>query len=446
MELENTNSHKPPYSLEAEQAVLGAVLRDNEALHKALEIIEEGDFYKKGHQLISQAMWELSELGEPIDLVTLQDQLKRRDRLGSAGGVAYLSSLIGKTPTAGHVRHHAKIVREKSVLRALIRFATETMEQGYDNPEDAEKLLSEAESAIFSISQRAFKKEPQSIGSILKSLPPEYFKQKLPTSGITTGFEALDDYIGIICEDDLTVVAGKEGIGKSAFCHQVSLHVIEKIRKPVLLWSGEMNAEQVAMRMVCSSEKIDSRKVRSGRLDLDEHTRYNNARTYFNAYPFYIDDSPGMTVTEIISKARKLRSSEGLGLLVIDNITLLDMTDPRNLERSYRENITALRRACAELKTPIIVVGNYKNPDKVSISRPPENNDIYGGSAIRYAATNIFHIYSITKGSKQWSQTPKDAREVFIGKARFAPWGIKRLGWESRFTCFGDYVERVTVP
>src|SRR3972149_6216190 len=307
-DMEDTTFKVPPQNIEAEQSVLGAVLIENNAIYKAIELVNSNDFYKEAHRRIFLAMIELSEKNDAIDLITLTEYLHKKNELDSVGGASYLSQLANAVPTAANIKYHSRIVREKALVRNLINTATEIITAGYENSQDVEDLLDQAENAIFSIAERKIRPSFVAIKDIIKDsfeAIERLSERKERVTGIPTGFVKLDELTSGLHPADLIIVAGRPSMGKTALCLCIAQHASIEKRVPVAVFSLEMAKEQLVMRMLCAEARVDSHKLRSGFLSKSDWPRLTTAAGRLSEAPIFIDDTPGTTVLEMKAKARR---------------------------------------------------------------------------------------------------------------------------------------------
>jgi replicative DNA helicase len=315
----------PPQNIEAEQSVLGAILLENESIAPVIEILGPDDFYKDAHKKIFRAMRELYEKNEPIDLITLTDQMTRKDQLGEVGGASYLSSIVNQIPTSANIRYHSKIVKEKSVLRNLITTATEIVTMGYEEGVEVNELLDRAETKVFAMSEKMVRGSFKHVKDILKDTiekVDKLYNKKEMITGIPTGYSDLDLLTTGFQEGDLVVVGARPGMGKTAFCLNIAAHVGIEIKVPVALFSLEMSSELIVLRMICSEAEVDSKSVRSGYHSKEDYRKLVNAAGRLAEAPIFIDDSFN-TVLEMRAKARRLKAEHGLGLIIVDYLQLM---------------------------------------------------------------------------------------------------------------------------
>ena len=350
----------PPFSLEAEQSVLGAMFLEREAVLIAAEILQPEDFYRDAHRYIFQAILSLEEEGKPADLVTVTEALRRRDWLEKAGGLAFLTTLAQSVPTAANVEHYARIVEDKSILRRLIREATRIIQNSYEAAHDASAILDEAEQIILRVSQYRDTSGFVQVKDIISAAYDriEYlYQNKGGLTGIPTGFKDLDLLTAGLQPADFIVIAGRPSMGKTSFALNVAQHVALEAKIPVAIFSLEMSREQLIQRLLCSEAGIDGQKLRTGFLDEEDWLLLTAAMARYSEAPIYIDDSPIMTVMDIRAKARRLVQEQGQALVIVDYLQLLD--GRRSLD-SRQQEITEISRGlkalARELSVPVVAL------------------------------------------------------------------------------------------
>jgi len=438
----------PPQNIEAEQSILGAVLIENEALNKVLEVLEGDDFYREAHQKIFACMVELYERNEPLDLITLTNQLKKKKKLEEVGGASYLAGLVDAVPTAANVSYYTKIVKEKSTLRKLISTATEIVTQSYQEGKDLDDFLDEAEQAIFSISAHKIKPSFYPMKEIVKEsfkAIEELYEKKELITGIPSGFKDLDGKTAGFQRSDLIVVAGRPSMGKTAFCLNVAQYAAIHTGVPTAIFSVEMSKEQLATRMLCSEARVDSARLRSGFLSESDWPKLTMAASTLSEAPIFIDDTPAISVLELRAKARRLQAERGLQLVIVDYLQLMrGRSGVERREQEISEISRSLKALAKELNIPVMAISQLSRKAEDRPGRKPQLSDLRESGAIEQDADVILFIYRDEVYNPSSDQ--KGLAEVIIGKQRNGPTGKVELSYAPEYTTFkdlyrGDYDE-----
>jgi replicative DNA helicase len=427
-----------------EQSVLGAILLENEALVKVLEILDERDFYQEAHRWIFQAMIGLFEENIPIDLLTVTERLRKNERLEAVGGASYLAELVELVPTAAHVWHHARVVREKAVLRGLIQTATSIVTDSYDDTDDVDMLLDRAEQAIFEISQRKTTSGFMHINAILKGsfkrIEQLYDRKELVT-GVPTGFIEFDRRTAGLQAADLIIIAGRPSMGKTAFSLNIAQHVGIQVRRPVAIFSLEMSKEQLVLRMLCAEARIDSSKLRTGFLSREDWPRLTKAAGTLSEARIYIDDTPAQSSLDIRAKARRLRAELGdLALVIIDYLQLMQgRSRSENRQQEVSEITRALKALAKELQVPVVALSQLSRAVEQRKPPRPQLSDLRESGAIEQDADVVALIYRDEIYNED--SDDKGIAEIIIGKQRNGPTGIVRLAFRGEYTRFENLAE-----
>lgn len=432
----------PPQNLEAEQSVIGAILLDNEAIAAAIEHLTPQDFYKDSHKRIFIAMLDLYEKNEPIDLITLTEQLNRKELLEGVGGASYLSSIVNMVPTSANVRYHAKIVKEKAILRNLITTSTEIVSSCFDTEEDVHELLDRAETKIFNISEKMVRSSYIHIKKVVKDtieLVDKLFNKKELITGLPTGFDDLDIETTGFHPGDLIVVGARPGMGKTAFCLNIAAHVGTKVRTPIAIFSLEMTKEQLVLRMLCSEAEVDSKAVRSGFHSKEDYRKLVNAAGNLAEAPIYIDDSFN-TVLDMRAKARRLKAEHGLGLVVIDYLQLMSGVGNYSAREQAVSDISRSLKALAkDLGLPVIVISQLnRSCEQRGEDKSPIIADLRESGAIEQDADTILFLYRDEYYKKDKS-LEKGIAVLDIAKQRNGPTKKIKLTFIDRFTKFKNH-------
>jgi replicative DNA helicase len=443
MNQSDLSSHKlPPQNVEAEQSILGGILIENEALHKVMEILTVDDFYRDAHQMIFNAMLDLSERGEPADLITLMNELRKLNRLDSIGGASYLASLSDSVPTAANIEYYAKIVKEKAVLRKLIQTSTEIITKSYEDREDVEELLDEAEQSIFEISENRVKPSFYPIKKIVKDsfeIFQRLYEKKELVTGIPSGFKELDRMTAGFQPSDLIIVAGRPSMGKTAFCLNLAQYAAIENKIPIAIFSLEMSKEQLVIRMFCSEAHVEGNRLRTGFLNESDWPKLTIAAGNLSEAPIFIDDSPALSVLELRAKARRLKGEYGLGMLIIDYLQLMrGRAKVESRQQEISEISRSLKALAKELNIPVIAVSQLSRKTEERTGNRPQLSDLRESGAIEQDADLILFLYRDEVYNRSEDNPNKGKAEVIIGKQRNGPIGKVELAFWDKFTTFKD--------
>jgi replicative DNA helicase len=447
----DTSLHRlPPQNLDAEQSILGGILLDNQALSSVLEILENTDFYSESHRKIFAAIVDLSERNEPSDLITLSNILKDKKHLDKVGGMAYLASLVDNVPSAANIASYAKIVKEKAILRRLIGTATEILTKSYNTGADIDEVLDEAEHAIFEISENkirpAFFPIKTVIKDTFKTIEKLYERKELIT-GVPTGFDKIDDMTSGLQKSDLIIIAGRPSMGKTAFALNIAQHAATEAGIPVAVFSLEMSKEQLALRMLSSTAKVDSQRLRKGFLGETDWPKLTAAAGRLSEALIFIDDTPAISALEMKAKARRLKAESGLGLIVLDYLQLMrGGTYKDSREQEISEISRSLKALAKELSVPVIALSQLNRKVEDRTNRRPHMADLRESGAIEQDADVIAFIYRDEVYNKSEDNPEKGLAEIIIGKQRNGPTGTAKLAFLEKYTCFENLARSEDVP
>jgi len=448
MDYSNSSTRKlPPQNMDAEQSVLGGILLENEAINKVAEHITEEDFYRESHRKIFLSMLELFEKNEPIDLITLTDVLKKKNHLEDVGGAAYLSSLVDNIATASNIAYYAKIVREKAILRRLVSAATEIVTKGYEDSEDVEDLLDQAERSIFEITEKQIRPSFFDLKTILKesfkTIERLYEKKEFVT-GVPTGFAEIDRLTAGLQPADLIVVAGRPSMGKTAFCLNIAQYAAIEANIPVAVFSLEMSKEQIALRMLCSEGRVDAQKLRRGFLEKEDWQKLIRAIDALSQAPIFIDDTPALTALEMKAKARRLKAEHKLGLIIVDYLQLMrGKGGSDNREQEISDISRSLKALAKELNLPIVALSQLNRRVEDRPNKRPQLADLRESGAIEQDADVIAFIYRDEMYNRSEDNPNKGTAEILVGKQRNGPTGDIKLTFVDKYTRFESYSPRV---
>lgn len=439
-----------PFSMEAEQSVLGALMLDNRAWDRIADKISEQDFYRPEHRVIFSALFELTRRSQPMDMVTVQGVLIEHRQLEAAGGEAYLYELVKNTPSAANIVAYAGIVREKSILRQLIETATDITESAFDTQgKSSRDILDAAEQRVFYIAEQNHRGAgPIEINQLLASTTDRIdmlYHNKGQLTGVATGFL---DFDGMTCglqKGDLIIVAGRPSMGKTTFAMNIVEYAALKCDKPALVFSMEMPAESLTMRMMSSLGRIDQHRIRSGHLTDEDWPRITSAVGMLSQSKLYIDDTPALTPTEVRSRARRVaRKHEGLSLIMIDYLQLMQ-TSGKNENRATEisEISRSLKALAKELSVPVIALSQLNRSLEQRHDRRPVMSDLRESGAIEQDADLIAFIYRDEVYNDESNE--KGVAEIIIGKQRNGPIGKVRLKFHGQYTRFDNLVAEETI-
>lgn len=434
----------PPQNIEAEFSVLGAILLENEAMATTVEILSPDDFYKDVHKKIFLAMLDLYEKNAPIDLITLTDQLDKKGQLEEIGGASYLSSIVSMVPTAANIKYHSKLVREKGILRNLIKTSTEIITMGYDGGIEVNELLDMAETKIFSISEKMVKSSFIHIRNVLKDtieLVDKLYNKQEHVTGLPTGFTDLDMLTTGFHPGELIVVGARPGMGKTAFCLNIATHIGIEVKVPVAIFSFEMTKELIALRMLCSEAEVDSKSIRSGYHSKEDYRKLVNAAGRLAEAPIYIDDTFN-SVLEIRAKARRLKTEYGLGLIIIDYLQLMRGEGTyTQREQAISEMSRSLKALAKDLSIPIIVISQLnRSCEQRGDNKRPILADLRESGAIEQDADTILFLY---RGDYYKAKDAEEGvTELDVAKQRNGPTKVEKLTFLGKFTKFKNYTGR----
>ncbi len=440
----------PPHSVEAEQSVLGGLLLENEALDKIADILTASDFYRHDHRLIYQHIGKLIEHNRPADIVTVAESLDNAAELSSVGGLAYLGALAQNTPTAANIRRYAEIVRERAIMRKLVEVGSGIAESAYSpQGRDAQQLLDEAESRIFQIAEGG-KRSSEGFQDIKVLLPQvadridQLFQRdhQSDVTGIPTGFSDLDSMTSGFQPGDLIIVAGRPSMGKTAFSLNIAENVALDTNKAVAVFSMEMAATQLAMRMIGSVGRLDQHRMRTGRLEDEDWVRLTTALGRLNEAPIFIDEGAGLNSFDVRARARRLHRQTGeLGLIVVDYLQLMSGASGRQSENratEISEISRSLKSLAKELNVPVVALSQLNRSVEQRPDKRPVMSDLRESGAIEQDADLILFIYRDEVYNPDTAD--KGTAEIIIAKQRNGPIGRVRLTFLGEHTRFENFI------
>ncbi len=441
---------QPPFSPEAEVSVLGGMLIDQDAVARAVEVIRDSMFFREAHRRLYRAMTRLFNRGDVIDVITLSEELKKTGELDAAGGLPYLAELLDAVPTAANIEYHAKIVREKALLRHLIEAASKIIQDAYDQGErSVEEVLDEAESRVFQVAQTRDRSGFVWIKEILWPTFEHIERLQESKSGLTgtpSGFTDIDKMTTGLQKGELCIVAARPSMGKTSWILNVAQNAAIEHSIPVAIFSLEMSKEQLVQRLLCAEGRVDSQRLRRGQLSADEYQRLAASAAHLNTAPLWIDDSPGATILEMRAKARRLKAETDLGLLVIDYMQLMSghgRSESRVQEVS--EISRGLKALARELEVPVVALSQLSRAPEQRTDRRPQLSDLRDSGSIEQDADVVMFLY---RPEYYYGPVDKDGAsiegkaEMVIAKQRNGPTGTVDLFFHKAYTRFDSVTTR----
>ena len=431
----------PPHDTEAEQAVIGSMLTDKDAIISAIEVLKEEDFYREDNKTIYSAILNLYNRAEPVDIITLKAELSSLGKLEAVGGLEYLAELPDKVPTTANVDKYIKIVEEKSLLRNLLKTANEIIKLGYDETQEVDVLMDQAEKKIFDAIQSRNQKGYSSIKDILVDTFTELeqlYNQKQHITGVPTGFADLDYKTAGFHNSDLILVAARPAMGKSAFALNIASYAATKGNVPVAIFSLEMLKEQMVNRILCSEAMVDSNKVRTGKIDDEDWAKLAEASGRLSESKIFIDDTPGISIMEIRAKCRKLKLEQDIGMVVIDYLQLVQGSGKRGASREQEiaEISRSLKILAKEINVPVIALSQLSRAPEQRPDHRPMLSDLRESGSIEQDADIVMFLYRDDYYNEDSEK--KNIAEVILAKHRSGSTGTVELLWLGNYTKFAN--------
>jgi replicative DNA helicase len=427
-----------PHNPEAERTVLGAILVDNAAFNSAAEILGREDFYRDAHRRIFDAMAALAERSQPIDLVTLKNELLRQNALEAVGGASYLAGLVDGLPRVSSVEHWSRIIKERAVLRNLIHAGNRIVQSCFEGEDEAATLLDRAEKAVFDIAESRIRQGFVGMREIVK----ESFRtidqlslSKDVVTGLPTGFVDIDEMTSGLQRGDLVIVAGRPAMGKTSLCLNIAQHVALRVGETVGLFSLEMSKEQLALRMLCADARVDAHRLRTGKLNEKDWARLAKAYTDLSQCKIFVDDSATITPLEMRAKCRRLKAEHGLSLIVVDYLQLVSSSSRvENRQQELSAISRSMKGLAKELDVPVLALSQLSRAPEARTDRRPQLSDLRESGALEQDADIVMFIYR----EEEYKPTDenKGLAEIIIGKQRNGPTGSRKLAFIKEFTRF----------
>ena len=442
--MEDTN-RIPPHSVESEQSILGSIILDKDAIITVAETINPSDFYKEAHKIIYESMLSLNSNNEPIDLITLIEELRKEGHLDNIGGISYLTSLSTIVPTTSNVKYYANIVKEKSVMRQLIKASNEIINLGYDASTDVQEILNKAEKNIFDISQEKSGDDIQPINAVLQDtfdMIEKLCTEKKEVTGITTGFKDLNKKINGLQRTDLILLAARPAMGKTAFSLNLVQNAALKGDASVAVFSLEMSKEQLVQRMLSAQSNVELSKIKTGTLGESDWPRIIDGMAVLSEAKIFIDDTPGIKISEIRSKCRRLKMEKGLDLILIDYLQLMEGEGKNeNRQQEIAKISRSLKILAKELDCPVVALSQLSRSPELRKDHRPILSDLRESGSIEQDADIVMFLYRDEYYHDDSEK--KNIGEVIVAKNRHGETGNVELVWFGQVQKFADKVREV---
>jgi len=435
----------PPHDIEAEQAIIGSMLTDKDAVISAIEVLKEDAFYREDNKAIYSAILSLYSKNEPIDIITVKAELVESGNFDRVGGIEYLAGLPDKVPTTANVERYIKIVDEKYMLRKLIQSANDLIALGYDETEDVDSILDMAEKRVFDLTQNKNSTGYSSIKDVLVESFAELeklYNQKGHVTGVSTGFSDLDYKTSGLHGSELIILAARPAMGKSAFAINIATNAAVQSKVPVVIFNLEMSKDQIGNRILCSEAMVDSNKIKTGQIEDQDWMKLASTLGVLSDAPIYIDDTPGITVMEIRAKCRKLKMEKNIGLIVIDYLQLIQGSGKRNTSREQEisEISRSLKILAKELNVPVIALSQLSRGAEKRDDKRPMLSDLRESGAIEQDADIVIFLYRDDYYNEDSEE--KNVAEVIMAKHRGGSTGTVKLAWMPSYTKFANLERR----
>ncbi|MDQ2872318.1 MAG: replicative DNA helicase [Candidatus Eremiobacteraeota bacterium] len=440
----------PPQNLEAEMALLGSLLVDREIMGIVGEIVQPEDFYAHVHERIYGALQHLYDRGEPLDKITVAEELKRRDSLERVGGLSYLSSLMDTVQSAASASYYAKIVREKAVLRGLIHAGTEITQIGFENEEDVAGALDRSEQVVFDVGRRQFRGEFVPVNRLLKPAfehIDKLFHSRGGRTGLTSGFHDIDEMTTGFQAGNFIIVAARPGMGKTSFALNMAVAAAREESEPVAVFSLEMSNDELVQRLICAEAEISMHDMRRGNIKTHHWEKISDAMGTLNELPIYLDDSGGLSVSDIRSRCRRLKSSQGLSAVFVDYLQLLSpgvLTKTANRNEELSVICRTLKTTAKDLGVPIVGLAQLNRGVEARTDKRPMLSDLRDSGSLEQEADIVAFLFREGYYNKEVAEP--DMTEFIIAKHRNGPTGSIKLRFRSEFTLFVPYADESHFP
>jgi replicative DNA helicase len=430
-----------PHSIEAEQSVLGSMILDKTSIAEAMEVLRVDDFYKEAHQVLFYSILDLFQKDTAVDIITLTESLKSKDKLDAAGGITYISELSGSIISTANIQSYVKIVKDKSILRKLIKSSTKIIEESYNNQGDVLKAVDLAEKEIFNISDNRSSSDFEPMSAVLERGFLEIerlFNNKGETTGVPSGFRELDDKTSGFQKGDMVLIAARPSMGKTTFALNIAEYAALRCGKSVAMFSLEMSKEQLAYKLLCSQAHVDMLNLRTGNLEDKDWENIARASGPLAAAKIFIDDTAGISVVEMRSKCRKLKLEHGIDMIVIDYLQL--MSGSKSASESRQQEVSEISRSikalAKEMQCPIVALSQLSRAPEARADHRPMLSDLRESGSIEQDADLVMFLYRDEYYNKETED--KNVGECIIAKQRNGPTGTVKLAWLGQFSKFGN--------
>ncbi|NDC63042.1 MAG: replicative DNA helicase [Planctomycetia bacterium] len=437
-----------PANIDAEQAVLGSILLKSDVCDDVALIVRPEDFSDESHELLYRHLLELHDSGKRIDATIVLERLRTKGDLDRVGGAPALAEIVEAVPHAAHASHYAQIVRDKAMLRALIDAGTDILRDAYDSPDEPRDLLARAESAIFAILENRSSAEAKPIQAVLEEVMVRMdarMKHEHALGGVETGFTDLDTLCGGLHNSELVILAARPSMGKTALAMNIAEHVAIGLKQPALFVSLEMASLELADRLLCSAARVNGHRLRNGTISQEDRRRLVQKSTEISSAPLFIDDTPGRTLTEIAAVARRLKRKQGLSLIVIDYLQLIEPDNPRDPRQEQVAKIARrLKTMSRELNIPVLCLAQLNRQAEVSRDNRPRLNHLRESGAIEQDADVVMFVHreEYYQSNDEDRERVKGQAEIIVAKQRNGPIGDVKLLWQHDFTRFVNLEHR----
>jgi replicative DNA helicase len=428
-----------PHNIEAEQWVLGAMLKERTSIAQAVEALKGEDFYRDAHKILFNSMLELYKKDTPVDMVTLAESLSSTSRLESVGGITYISEVYGTAISTANVKSYIRIVAEKATLRKLIRASTEIIEDSYNKQDNVEAIMESAEKKIFNLADKKSNSDFEPMNIVLERGFLEIerlFNNKGSLTGVPSGFSDLDAKTSGFQKSDMILIAARPSMGKTTFVLNLTQHAALRAGKSVAVFSLEMSKEQLAYKLLCAEANVDMLKLRTGNLDDRDWENIAKASGPLAAAKIYIDDTAGVSVMEMRSKCRKLKIEHGIDMIVIDYLQLMSGSNPENRQQEVSEISRSIKALAKEMSCPVIALSQLSRAPEQRADHRPMLSDLRESGSIEQDADVVMFLYRDEYYNKETEE--KNVAECIIAKQRNGPTGTVKMAWLGQFSKFGN--------